>query len=72
MHCILSYLNVNRNCMREIGFDTRSLQTQAHVVKTGSDSSAAKRLAMGMSGVLEDDHYKRMSRVTVGVPRLTA
>ena len=39
--------------------------------KTGSDSSTAKRSTIGVSvsRVLEDDHYKRMPRVTVGVAR---
>ena len=40
------------------------------VVKTGSDSSDAKRSAIaGVSGVLEDDHYKQTFRVTVCVER---
>ena len=34
--------------------------------KTGSDSSTAKRSAIG---VLRDGHYERIPRVTVGVPR---
>ena len=56
-----------RLACRRPGFDSRSIQTQ--VVKTGSDSSTAKRSATDVSvRVLEDDLYKRMSRVTVGVP----
>ena len=40
------------------------------VVKTGCDSSDAKRSAIaGVSRVLEDDHYKQTSHVTVGVER---
>ena len=46
---------------------------QTLVVKTGSDSSTAICLAMSVSvmvsWVFEDDHYKRMPRVTVGVAR---
>ena len=39
-------------------------------VNTGSDSSIDKRSAIHtVSHVLEDDHYKRMARVTVGVAR---
>ena len=40
--------------------------------KTGIGSSIAKRSAIGVFAglVLGDDHYKRMSRVTVGVTRL--
>ena len=34
--------------------------------KTGNDSSTAKRSAIG---VLGDDHFKRMARVTVYVAR---
>ena len=43
-------------------FESQPRQTK--VLKTGSDSSTAKRSAIGVS-----DHYKQMSRVTVGVAR---
>ena len=39
-------------------------------LKTGSDSSTAKHSTIGVPGVLENDHYKRMSRFTVGEARL--
>ena len=45
-------------------FEFQPQETQ--VVKAGSDSSTAKRSAIG---VLGDDHYKGMPRVTVGVAR---
>ena len=49
-------------------FESQPQQTE--VVKTGSDSSTAKRSATGVvSRALGDDHNKRMSRVTVGVAR---
>ena len=43
----------------------------ATVVKTGSESSTAKRSEIGVSvtRVLGDDHYKRMPCVTEGVAR---
>ena len=47
-------------------FESQSRQT--YVVKTGSDSSTAKRSAIE-SRVLGDDLYKRMPRVTVSVAR---
>ena len=47
-------------------FEFWSQQTQ--VVKTGRDSSTAKRSEqVCVSRVFGDDHYKRMSRVTVVV-----
>ena len=46
-------------------FESQPRQTL--VVKTGSDSSTAKRSAMvWVSLVLQDDNYKQMPRVTVG------
>ena len=44
-----------------------SLLLQTYVLKTGSDSSTGKCSAIGVSRVLEDDHYKWMPSVTVGV-----
>ena len=41
----------------------------AIVIKTGSDSSTVKHSAIGKT-ILGDDHYKRMSRVIVGVALL--
>ena len=47
-----------------------SLPRQTLDVKTGSDSSTAMRSAIGVSiTVLEDDFYKGMPRVTVGMAR---
>ena len=53
------------------GWVFESQPRQTLVVKIGSDSSTVKRSALGLclSRVLGDDHYKRMSRVTVGVAR---
>ena len=53
-------------------FESRQRQTQ--VVKTGSNRTTAKCLAIGVSvTVFGDDHYKQMSRVTVeGKKILTA
>ena len=47
-------------------FDVR-IQAATDLVKTGSDSSIAKRLALGVS--VTEEHYKWVSRVTVGVTR---
>ena len=46
----------------------KNLDVRIPAVKTGSDSSTAKR-SVRVSRVLGDDHYKRMPRVTVGVAR---
>ena len=49
-------------------FESQPWQTQ--VVKTGSKSSTAKRLALGMSVTGPRKYvYKRTPRVTVGVAR---
>ena len=44
--------------------------TDFEVVKTGSDGSIAKR-SVWLSRVLEDGHYKGLTRVTVGVVMVT-
>ena len=46
-------------------FESKTRQTQ--VVKTGNDSTTAKRSVSGVS--VWDDHYKRMPLITVGVAR---
>ena len=52
------------------GWVFESEPEQTEVFQTGSESSTAKRSALGVSiKVLGEDHYKRMSRVTVGVAR---
>ena len=49
-------------------FESQPRQNQ--VVKTGIDSSTAKRSAIRMSVTdLGDNHYKRMTRITVGLAR---
>ena len=47
-------------------FELQSRKT--YVVKTGSDISTSKR-PVWLSEVLEDDHFKRMLRITTGVAR---
>ena len=50
------------------GWEFESQPQQTQVVKEGSDSSTAKRSATGVSIlVIEDDNFKRMLGVTVGV-----
>ena len=62
-------------CVKEFapqakGWVLESQLRQTKVVKKGSDSFTAKRLALGaVPRVLGDDHYKRMPRVTVVVAR---
>ena len=46
----------------------KNLDVRIPAVKTGSDSSTAKR-SVRVSRVLGDYHYKRMPRVTVGEAR---
>ena len=54
------------------GLVFESQPRHTYVVKTGSDSSTAKRLAIGVSvtGPRRYDHYKWMPRVT-GVPSIS-
>ena len=53
------------------GWVFESQPQQTEVVKEGRDSSTAKRSATGVSVmVLEDDHFKRMLSVTVGVAHI--
>ena len=47
-------------------FESQPRQTQG--VEIGNDSSTAKRSATDVS-VFGNDHYKRVSRVTIGVAR---
>ena len=52
------------------GLGDESQSRQTLVVKTGSDSSTAKHSATDVTvAVLGDDHYNRMTRVTVSVTR---
>ena len=55
-----------QRCPASGGLSFRILARQAYVVKTGSDSSTAKRWVIDVS-VLGDEHYIRMTLVTVGV-----
>ena len=50
------------------GWVFESQPRQTLVVKTDSDSSTANHSTIGVS-VLDDDHYKRMPRLAVGVER---
>ena len=62
---------VNASPSQAKGWEFESQTRQTEVIKTGSDSSTAKLSALGVwvSRVLENNHYKRMPRVTVGVAR---
>ena len=52
------------------GWVLESQPRQTQVVRTGCDSSTAKRSAIGVSVTcFGAEHYKRITRVTVGVAR---